>query len=99
VILANADEAAALDLAARTPAAGGVIVIKDGPRPARLIRDDATSIEIAAVEVGDVRDTTGAGDAFAAGFLTALLTGVDGVAACRAGHDCAAALLRARSAD
>ncbi len=40
-----------------------------------------------------VSDTTGAGDAFAAGFLGALLDGADAVAAVAAGHGLAAAVL------
>ena len=42
---------------------------------------------------GEVADTTGAGDAFAAGFLDARLGGADDVEAVAAGHRLAAAVL------
>lgn len=94
VVLANTEEAAVLGLAARKPSPGAVVVIKDGPRPAHLLLDDGSCRAIDAVPVGGVRDTTGAGDAFAAGFLTAWLAGNDPVEACRSGHRTAAAVLR-----
>ncbi len=95
VVLANAGEATVIDLAGRTPPPGGIVVVKDGPRPALVVRDDGTTVEIDAEVVDRVSDTTGAGDAFAAGFLAALMLGADAVAACRAGHVSAARLLHA----
>lgn len=94
VVLANADEAAVLGLASRPRPPGSVVVIKDGPRPAHLLLDDGSCRPVEAVAVDDVRDTTGAGDAFAAGFLTAWMSGVDAVEACRRGHLTASAVLR-----
>ena len=44
--------------------------------------------------VDDVRDTTGAGDAFAGGFLACLADGGDPHDACLAGHIAAATVLR-----
>jgi sugar/nucleoside kinase (ribokinase family) len=46
--------------------------------------------------VSEVRDTTGAGDAFAAGYLSAVILGESTETACAAGNACAAdALVRA----
>lgn len=93
VVFANADEADALGLVARRPWPGATWVVKDGARPARVITDDGASVAVDAEPVATVRDTTGAGDAFAAGFLAARLRGADPVAACRAGHRSAATVL------
>jgi sugar/nucleoside kinase (ribokinase family) len=96
VLLANRDEAAVLDL--RTAWPGAVTVVKRGPDPALVYESDGTCTEVAAVEITGIDDTTGAGDAFAAGFLTHA-TGwrTDPVGACRSGHRVAAAVLAARS--
>jgi sugar/nucleoside kinase (ribokinase family) len=61
LLLANADEAARLD--------GGEMVVKLGAGGARW-----GDVHVPAAQV-DVVDTTGAGDAFAAGFLSARLRG------------------------
>ena len=98
IVLANAEEAAALDLSERRPSAGAVVVIKDGPRPALIMFDDGTRRQVGAEPVADVRDTTGAGDAFAAGFLTSWMAGADPIRACAAGHRSAATVLRAAGA-
>ncbi len=89
LLLANADELAALsedqsDGPAELIAAGLTLVVKDGPRGARLI--DAQGSRSVATEPVPTRDSTGAGDAFAAGLLAARLAGQDLVGAIRAGH-------------
>jgi sugar/nucleoside kinase (ribokinase family) len=94
VVLANDDEAAAL--AIDGPLAGAITVVKRGPRPAVIHLLDGTTTEVDAISVPGVNDTTGAGDAFAAGFLTSPDWVDDPVTACRAGHRAAAALLRSR---
>ena len=96
VILANRDEAITLDITG--PIGDAVTIVKRGPDPAVVYSPSRDAVEVAGIAVPDVGDTTGAGDAFAAGFLTHL----DGwrndpVAACASGHRCAAALLTSRA--
>jgi sugar/nucleoside kinase (ribokinase family) len=97
VLLANTDEAAVLGLGGRWSPPGGVVVVKDGPRPARVLAEGRCE-SVPAVTVAGPRDTTGAGDAFAAGFLTAWMSGADPVASCRSGHEAAAQVLDAPGA-
>jgi sugar/nucleoside kinase (ribokinase family) len=96
VILANRDEAATLDIDG--PLGDAVTIVKRGPDPAVVYSPGRDAVEVPGIAVPDVDDTTGAGDAFAAGFLTH----VDGwrndpIAACASGHRCAAALLTSRA--
>jgi sugar/nucleoside kinase (ribokinase family) len=93
-VLANADEAAALGVDG--PVVGAMTVVKRGARPALIHRSDGSMIEVEAIAVPGVNDTTGAGDAFAAGFLTSPARVDDPRVACEAGHRAAADLLRAR---
>jgi 2-dehydro-3-deoxygluconokinase len=44
-------------------------VIKQGPLPVIAVQHDGTTTEVAVTPVANIVDTTGAGDAFAAGFL------------------------------
>ncbi len=95
VVLANSDEAAALRIDG--PLVGALTVVKRGAHSALVHRVDGSTTEVPAIAVPGVNDTTGAGDAFAAGFL-----GFDGWldepgAACSAGHRAAAELLRNRA--
>ena len=94
LVLSNADEAAALGIDG--PVAGALTVIKHGPSPALIHCPDGSVIEVDAIAVPGVNDTTGAGDAFAAGFLTAPGWAGDPRAACEWGHRAAADLLRQR---
>ena len=88
VLFANRDEAAAIlhepgrrawpGLLALAP----LVVVKDGARGCRVLWRDAApdavqQLDVAAQRVGRV-DTTGAGDAFAAGFLLALVSAAGG---------------------
>jgi sugar/nucleoside kinase (ribokinase family) len=103
VLFANADEARALGLDGdepTVPAGVGVVVIKDGPRPARVVTRGSGAAEVALPPLDCVvTDTTGAGDAFAAGFLVARLAGADAVEATRAGHAAAAHVVSGPGAD
>jgi len=58
----------------------GVVALKLGPDGALVAVADAPPAKVPA-QAATVRDTTGAGDAFCAGFLAAWLTGSDPVAA------------------
>jgi sugar/nucleoside kinase (ribokinase family) len=94
IVFANADEASALRIGG--PLVGALTVVKRGPRPAVIHRNDGSTIEVDAIAVPGVNDTTGAGDAFAAGVLTSPGWVDDPAAACLAGHQAAAELLRDR---
>jgi sugar/nucleoside kinase (ribokinase family) len=106
VVLANEAEAAAaaelrLDLhlggrfdGGRRPAR--TMVVKRGGRPAHVYWSEGACIEVPALVLGPLSDTTGAGDAFAAGLLTALIDGADPAEAANAGHHSAAARLQAQ---
>ena len=100
VLLVNEDEALALGEPLR-PAelATKTLVIKQGRRPA-IVRWDDRSVYVPVPPTGPVLDTTGAGDAFAAGYLVAMLDRADPVEAAAAGHRSAAwAIAAASSSD
>lgn len=95
LVLANDDEAAALQIDG--PMVGAHTVVKRGPRSALVHQVDGSVTAVDAIAVPWVTDTTGAGDAFAAGFLAHDGWAADPVAACTAGHHAAAGLLRSRA--
>lgn len=91
-LLANREEADLLGLPASAPA-GCCVVVKDGARPATVRVPGGRPVRVPVPPVTGVRDTTGAGDAFAGGYLAALLAGDDPVGACARGHAAAAGVL------
>lgn len=96
VLFANEDEAALLGLAGGGAVAASVapiVVVKHGPLPTDLIESGTLTAQVDVEPVPGIRDLTGAGDAFAAGFLAATLRGADAAAACLAGHASAASVL------
>ena len=68
IFFCNTDEAEVLNLVAQ-PLKLDIVVIKAGAAPTTLIYK-AAQLSVAVAPVGEVTDSTGAGDAFAAGFLT-----------------------------
>ncbi|TDW92766.1 sugar/nucleoside kinase (ribokinase family) [Kribbella pratensis] len=71
---------------------GTTVVVKNGVEPTEIHATTSTTVPVPPVD--EVRDTTGAGDAFAAGFLSAVLDDADVVEAVTAGHTLARRVLR-----
>jgi sugar/nucleoside kinase (ribokinase family) len=99
VLLCNELEAAVL------AGAGGVdgiataaTVVKQGAAPALVSVPGEGVVEVPVPPLAGVADTTGAGDAFAAGFLLAVASGSLAVEATLAGHRTARAAIEAVSA-
>ncbi|WES65500.1 PfkB family carbohydrate kinase [Microbacter sp. GSS18] len=93
VVFANADEAAWIDDA--DVAIPGTFVVKRGAEPV-LVREGDHVEMVPVPPVDGIVDTTGAGDAFAAGYILAAVEGAAAPEAVRAGAEGArAALVRA----
>ena len=92
VFFANAREARLLDVT-RPQFAKTMTVVKNGAESAIVTPSGGVPSPVPVPEVLPARDSTGAGDAFAAGFLTARGHGADPVEAARAGHDLARSVL------
>jgi len=93
-IILNASEHHALGLQARQGLSGADnTVITSGRRPTVVIprRGDAVSVEVRPIE--HVRDLTGAGDGFIAGYIASRSTGADAASATNAGHRVAAKVI------
>ncbi|UOE44427.1 carbohydrate kinase family protein [Agromyces larvae] len=96
VLFANETEAEALGLAAGGPAAAAVaatVVVKHGPDPTTVFERGRPTLRVEVEPVDVVRDLTGAGDAFAAGYLAATLAGAAAHEAVLAGHALAARVI------
>ena len=89
-LLANADEAEFLALDEPGYLPYTTLVVKHGSAPTSSRPPGRGWLTVPVVPVEDVRDSTGAGDAFAAGYLSAVIQGDDVVTACAAGNASAA---------
>jgi sugar/nucleoside kinase (ribokinase family) len=98
LVLCNEAEAAALGADDRGLPGAGLVVVKRGPKPARLL-GGAVAAEVPVPGHAAVVDTTGAGDAFAGGFLLALARGKGAEQAALAGHAAAARVIAGPGAD
>jgi sugar/nucleoside kinase (ribokinase family) len=92
VVFANQDEAALLGLQERWQGPGW-LVVKHGPDPVEVIDSASCSVSVPVPVVHKVLDATGAGDAFAAGFLQAFIDGRSAPEAVKAGNVLAARVL------
>jgi len=95
ILFPNADEAALLG---GRPEGVDLVVEKHGPDAVRLIDADGVT-EVPVPAVSGVVDTTGAGDAFAAGFLVAWTEGKPPVECVARGSQTAAHVLRGPGGD
>jgi 2-dehydro-3-deoxygluconokinase len=75
----------------------GEIVVKNGSEPCLIADGDARSL-VPGVRVERPVDTTGAGDAFNAGYLAGRMKGLGPEAAARLGHRTAARIIQVRGA-
>ena len=99
VFLCNEDEAALLGVGATEGMPGAALtVIKRGAHITLAISQNNEHFEVAVTPVASIVDTTGAGDAFAAGFLPAFVATNDVESAIARGHAVAARVLRSPGA-
>ncbi len=93
-VVLNRAEHASVGCQPREAIAGAAVtIVTAGPRPT-LVLDGSGRVESVPVSpIDKIRDRTGTGDGFLAGFLASRRTGADAVSACHAGHRVAARVL------
>jgi len=74
IVFANSDESDYLKLDSVAPPEGRTYIVKRGPAPVEIHTASGTEF-VAVPPLSEVLDSTGAGDAFAAGFLSAIIAG------------------------
>jgi len=99
VFLCNEDEAGLLGVGATQGMPGAALtVIKRGAHSTLAISQNNERSEVTVAPVANIVDTTGAGDAFAAGFLPTFVASNDVEVAIARGHAVAARVLRSPGA-
>ena len=99
VFLCNEDEAGLLGVGVTEGMPGAALtVIKRGAHSTLAISQNNQHCEVAVAPVANIVDTTGAGDAFAAGFLPTFVASNDVEVAIARGHAVAARVLRSPGA-
>jgi len=69
-------------------------IVTAGSRPTLVLQASGDTESVPVAPIATIRDRTGAGDGFLAGFLSSRRTGADAVASCHAGHRVAARVLQ-----
>lgn len=90
IVFANEAEADLVGIDAMVEsvsAPAGQVVVHDATTA--CVHRPTGTVEVVGHDLGPVTDSTGAGDAFAAGFLSAIVAGADSVVAAGRGHDAA----------
>ena len=94
-VVLNRFEHRSLGLHPRAALGGaGATIITAGARPTLVLTSNGDADSVPVPPIDTLRDRTGAGDAFLAGFLSSRRTGADPVSATHAGHRIAARVLR-----
>jgi sugar/nucleoside kinase (ribokinase family) len=94
ILFCNRDEAQMIEVGPNSGLEGvQLAVVKAGADPVVLVDQHGNSTEIPVPAVAAVADTTGAGDAFAAGFIVATMEGADPAEAAHAANRLAATVL------
>lgn len=95
VFMCNGDEAELLGLSPSNPIDGArLTIVKHGAQPTVAVTRERTVTQLDVPPVANILDTTGAGDAFAAGFVSSFVNTGDIQSALLAGHALAGRVLR-----